>query len=96
MTPTKDPAESVVVAFDFAAELTSITSATVAVSVHGPGVDPNVAAMLEGAHQISGSTVLQRVRGGVAPLEYMLRCVATRGSDVIVRAGVMPVRQAAS
>ena len=32
----------------------------------------------------------------VAPLEYMLRCVATRGSDVIVRAGVMPVRQAAS
>lgn len=94
MTPTKDPDESIVIVFDFSAELSAIDSVAVSMAVHGPGVDPGVAAMLEGAPQISGAMALQRVRHGIHGLAYKPRCVATRGADVIVRAGVMPVRWA--
>lgn len=96
MMPIKDPAESVVIEFDFSAELASIGSASTSASVYGDGTDPDVATLLEGAPQISGTSVLQRVRkdSGIAGLDYKLRCVATTGADVIVRADVMPVRVA--
>lgn len=88
----KDPAESVVVQFDFATELAAIGSAVTTIAVHSGGTDPGVATMLDGAPQISGASVLQRVRGGLHGLSYTLRCVATSGATVLVRAGVMAVR----
>lgn len=94
MTPIKDPSESIVIEFDFVEELAAIDSAVTAIAIHGSGVDPDVASMLDGALQISGTSVLQRVRAGVPGVDYTLRCVATRGADVIVRADNMPVRSA--
>lgn len=90
----KDPAESVVVTFDFSSELASVGGAVVSVLVLGDGVDPDVGAMADGALQISGATVLQRISSGIHGLDYKLRCVATTGSDVIVRADTLPVRTA--
>ncbi len=96
MTPTRDPSESIILDFDFTGELTSIGSAVVTVSIYGTGVDPNVATMPDGAPSISGPHVFQRVKkdSGVAGVDYMWRCVATSGADVIVRSDVMPVRTA--
>lgn len=92
--PIKDPAESVVLEFDFSSELDGIDSATIALSVVGSTADPAVATMLQGAHQISGRKVLQRVRNGVPGARYKARATAVRGDDVIVRAGVISVRTA--
>lgn len=94
MTPVKDPAESIVVTFDFSSEMTAIDSATTSVFVLADGVDPAVAAMLVGAPQISGTKVLQRVAAGVHGNNYKLRCEAAHGDDVLVRADIMPVRTA--
>ena len=94
MNPVKDPAESVVVQFDFTGELTSITGATTSIAIHGPGADPGIGTMLDGPLQISGASVFQRVRAGVHGLDYNLRCEATSGATVIVRAAVMMVRTA--
>lgn len=93
MTPIKDPAESIVLEFDFSSELAAVSSATVAVSVY-EGADATPAAMLDGAVQISGASVFQRIEGGVAGVSYTMRCVATSGSDVLVRSDMMPVRTA--
>lgn len=91
LTDDKDPWESVVVEFDFTGELVSIDSATVVVTPVN-GTDAGASAMLEGALQIIGSSVYQRVRNGVDKLNYKLRCEAVSGSDKRVRAGVLPVR----
>ena len=90
MTPVKDPAESIVVTFDFSSEMSSIDSATTAVSVLADGVDPAVAAMMVGAPQVSGTNVAAGVHGN----NYKMRCVAMHGDDVLVRADIMPVRTA--
>ncbi len=93
MLPDKDPAESVVVEFAFDGELTAIDSATVTVALLA-GTDTAAAAMLDGLPQIQGTSVLQRVGAGVDQANYRLRCTATHGEDVRVRAGVLPVRSA--
>lgn len=91
MLPDKDPAESVVVEFAFDGELSEIDSATMAIALLN-GADPDIAAMLDGALQIQGTSVLQRVSAGVDQVNYKLRCVATHGDDVRVRAAILPVR----
>ena len=94
MTPIKDPAESIVIHFDFSSELTAIDTAAMSVAICGDGADPAIADIRDGPHQISGTSVLQRVGLGVAGVNYTMRCVATRGDDVIVRSDIMPVRNA--
>lgn len=89
----KDPAESVVLEFDFSGELDAITGASVVVSV-AAGIDPLAADVLDGAHQIAGRSVLQRFHGGVSGARYKFRAVATDGEDTIVRAGIAAVRTA--
>lgn len=91
--PEKDPAESVVVEFAFDGELTAPASAVVSVTPIN-GADPASASMLDGALQIVGASVLQRISAGVDRLNYTLRCEATQGDDVRVRAAVLPVRTA--
>jgi len=85
--------ESVVVEFDYSGELTAPASAVVTVTPVN-GTDAGAAAMLDGAAQISGAKVYQRVQPGIAGLNYKLHCVATQGSDKRVRAGIIPVRDA--
>lgn len=91
---TKDPAESIVVEFDFSSEMTAVSSAVVSIAIHGSGVDPAVASMLDGAPQISGTSVFQRVQLGVDGVNYCPKCVGINGSDKIVRARVLAVRNA--
>lgn len=91
MLPEKDPAESVVVEFDFSSELPSVLSAITSISIEGNGIDPSVSSMLVGAPQVSGTKVLQRVSGGVSGVLYKLRCEGTMGANVIVRSDHMPV-----
>ncbi len=93
MLPDKDPAESVVLQFEFDGELVAIDSAVVTVALQN-GADPAMAAMLDGALQIQGTSVLQRVSAGVDLVNYKLRCEATHGDDVRVRAAILPVRAA--
>lgn len=92
MTPIKDPAESIVVEFDFSSEIAAVSSASVAVAIYGSGTDPDAATVLDGAAQISGTSVYQRVQNGVHGVDYALRCLATSGSDILLRSDVMPVR----
>ncbi len=92
MMPIKDPSESVVVEFDFGGELSTITSATVAASVQSGTADPNPSAILYGGVQLDGNKVLQRISGGVSGTTYKLRCEATDGLDVILRADLLPVK----
>lgn len=89
----KDPAESRLVEFDFAGDLTAPASAVVSVTAIN-GTDAASASMLDGSPVISGTLVSQRVKLGVDKLNYKLRCEATQGVDVAVRAAILPVRVA--
>ena len=92
MTPIKDPAESVVIEFDFTGEMSAIGTAVVEIDTMDGAVDPGVASMRDGAHQIVGTKVLQRVSYGVSGINYAWRCLAINGSDKILLADVMPVK----
>jgi hypothetical protein len=88
----KDPAESLVITFDFSDELAAVDSASVSLSVIS-GTDPASATMLEGPAQVSGATVMQRVRLGVDQVNYKIKCTATAtGDDIRALAAVLPVQ----
>jgi hypothetical protein len=91
--PTKDAAEKFAVEFDFSRLATTVDSATVSVSLL-TGTDATPSALLDGAAQVSGAKVYQRVKAGVAGCNYRLRCEATAGSDVWALAESLPVRVA--
>jgi hypothetical protein len=81
----KDIAETKVVEFPFLDELGAgetiasvITSATVT-----SGVDANPSSILSGASVISGTSVLQRVTGGIAGVTYHLRAVVTANTGTV-------------
>lgn len=95
MIPIKHPLESVIVEFDFSSELPALTGASVFVSIlHGQS-DPSVGTMIEGAAQISGAKVFQRIAAGVIGLDYHLQCLGQNGLDKIIREDIMRVRSAA-
>lgn len=88
----KDPAESVVIDFDFSSELTAVDSASVAVFVHGAALDPDLTSFLEGPHQISGTHVFQRISGGIRGMKYRVECLAKKtGGDSIIRKDVIHI-----
>lgn len=91
--PAKDPSESVVIEFDFSSELATLTEATVTVAVVS-GTDATPALILEGARQIQGNKVLQRVHGGLDRVSYKITCEAVNGLDIRVLSCVLPVREA--
>jgi len=75
----KDPEESKVLAFEFDQDIAStdsIVSAVVTASVHA-GTDPTASTLVSGAATFSGTTVYQRVSGGVSGVTYKLRAKAT-------------------
>lgn len=71
---SKDPSEIITVTFDFTALATSVGSPVVSCSVFSGREDPGASAMLSGSPQITGTTVLQRVIGGLPGNTYKLRC----------------------
>jgi len=86
----KDPAEEFAVAFDFSSELSAITAATVTI-VTQRGTDVAPEDVLNGAAQIDGTTVRQRIHGGLHKCTYKFRCEATDGTEVWVITQGLPV-----
>ena len=74
----KDTAENKVVEFPFEDELATaetITSASVGITVTS-GTDPSPSSMLVGVPVVVGTSVLQRISGGIAGVTYHLRATA--------------------
>ncbi len=88
-----DPDENPIVEFDFTGELTAPESAVISVTPIN-GDDPDAASMLVGSAQFSGASVFQRVKPNLSGINYKLRCKATQGDEVRVRAAILPVRDA--
>jgi hypothetical protein len=91
----KDPAESLVLTFDFGALASSVTAPVVTAERYSGAADSAPEAMISGAAQVDGAKVLQRVVGGVAGCTYVMRarCNTADGS-VLVEAGLLPVEAA--
>ena len=79
----KDPSEAYAVEFKFDRVLSSITEATCSVSLLA-GADASSSDVLDGLPQIGGSSVYQRVHGGIPGCTYKLRCEATDGTETYV------------
>jgi hypothetical protein len=73
----KDPAESLVITWDFStiSGVTAVSAPVPAVSVL-KGSDANPATMLSGSPSIQGAKVLQRIVGGISGCVYEMRCQA--------------------
>lgn len=91
----KDPEEIVTLTFDFSLDLNlSETIASPVTTVElVRGVDPAFAAVQNGAGQVSGSSILQSVKAGIAGCEYRVKVkVTTSAGRVLVLSRVLPVR----
>lgn len=94
LTP-KDPAEIIVVSFDFAALAAVVQSPVVTAEVVSGVADATPGALLSGAAQVDGAQVLQQVVGGVAGATYLIRCqVDTASGQRYVLAATLPVFRA--
>ena len=91
---SKDPAEKVVVTFDFSALATTVSTPVVTAESAGGANDPSPSAILSGSPSVSGAQVLQLVIGGVANADYKLRCQIDDGTERFVVADTLQVRTA--
>lgn len=96
--PAKDPAERILVDFDFTPDFDAgeeiAGTPTVGVSLVA-GTDPSPAAILLGTPTVAAGVVRQTINGGVAGATYRLRCAATLDSGrILVLAATLPVRTA--
>ncbi len=76
----KDWEEQFAVDFQFHHVHSAITSATVTVQLLA-GTDPSPEDFADGAPQIDGTTVYQRVKKGVSGCTYKLRCKAVNANS---------------
>lgn len=89
----KDPGESIPFALSFAADLEtgetlfSITSSTISL-VTGT-TDPNMASMLSGSAQISGTSVVQLIVAGLSGNRYSWTVLATTSTGRILAEGAV-------
>jgi hypothetical protein len=91
----KDPAEQIVVTFDYtlALDVGETIQGTPTVSASATaGSDLSPSAILSGSPQVSGAKVLHTVIGGVDGSTYKLRCLATMtpSGRKLVLAGLLP------
>lgn len=70
----KYPAEIATVTFDFSDLATACANPAVTISVENGVVDAGAASMISGSAQVSGTTVLQRIAGGIPGNTYKLMC----------------------
>jgi phage gp36-like protein len=87
----KEPSGEVTVQFDFGPEIIDVSSAAVTIAVYA-GVDPDVASMLIGTPTVIGAKVLQRVRHGLAGVDYALECFADATGGRLSIGAILPVR----
>jgi hypothetical protein len=92
--PVKDPAEVVVLSFDFSAELGAETisgSPTIAIATYA-GIDATPGTVLYGSPAITGQAVIQTVRQGLDGVDYKIKTqINTSGGRTLVLSGVLPV-----
>jgi phage gp36-like protein len=90
----KDPGDSIVVEFDFSASATGLTGTpTIAVQVSDALADPTPADILSGTVTVVGTTVRQRIVGGITGLDYFLQCTAVSSNgDTLTIESILPVR----
>ncbi len=92
MLDPKTPREVYPVEFDFSRLLTSITAASVSVSLLA-GTDAAPSSILSGSAQISGSKVFQTLTGGVDGAKYGLLCQASDGTKTFELADAIEVKE---
>jgi len=84
-------AEIIPIIFDFTAMLNTITSInSVSITVK-TGIDANVSAMIEGVPQISGTSIIQLIKNGVAGASYYIRADVVSGAEKYALAAILPV-----
>ena len=95
----KDPAESVVLTFDFSPGLASGETLTGTITVDvsmALGTDATPTALLNGAASFDASNtrVLQPVKAGVQDANYLLKvtCATTNPKKVLAIAAILPIR----
>lgn len=87
----KHPGARFAVAFRFGRLLDAVDSASLTIeAVSGTDADPGD--VFDGAPQITGADVYQRVRDGVSGVNYLITCTAIRGDDRHVLQALLPVR----
>ena len=91
----KDPSEIVPLSFDFAALTDTPSAPIVSIARHSGAADASPSAMLQGAAQIIGTQVRQKITGGVAGATYLVKAQvdAPDGSRYVL-AGLLPVEAA--
>jgi hypothetical protein len=72
----KDPVEIIPVTFNFGKLISQIETVVVTISVV-EGTDNDVANMIFGSYQVSGSTLKQLIRNGVHGTRYLIKAVVT-------------------
>lgn len=91
----KDPAESVVLTFDFSDELATGETLTGAPTVSIVAQRGEASSMLNGAAAVdaAGKKVLQAVQGGTDGGMYVLKaiCQTTNAKKILARKGQLPV-----
>lgn len=89
----KGPVDVIVVTFNFARRATSVSNPHITVTLDSGPADPAPQAILSGAAQVVGATVLQQVVGGLDGCNYRLSCeVDLPGGLHASKSGILPVR----
>lgn len=94
--PEKDPLEKVWLTYDFSEALSygeTITATEILISLKS-GADPSPGNVLDGVAQVfANGRVLQKIKGGLDAVSYLIRCKATLSSGrILLLAGVVPVK----
>lgn len=87
---TKDPSETVTVAFDFS-NIGIPSNPAVEIAARR-GTDASPGLMLETAPFVQGNLVFQQVVGGLDDVDYAVRCLADIGTDRLLIDAILPVR----
>jgi hypothetical protein len=89
----KDPAEKVVISFDFSAITSPISGAVLVIKEKGTEIDLS-GTMFSGVSQTTGNIVKQMVQGGESGKQYDIRCqvdIAATGERFVAK-DTLPVK----
>jgi hypothetical protein len=93
---SKDPAETVLITFDFSnlfADITEIISGVVWSVEVTKGIDASASSMLTGVSTVSSNAATHLIMSGVAGNIYAIHCVATTNKNQILKlSGSMEIK----
>ena len=89
----KDPIEIIVITFDFARLAASVSAPVITAICAAGEADATPQAIVSGAAQVIGATVMQQIVGGQSGTTYKLRCqVDVPDGNRFVLSALLPVR----